>query len=442
MKKSIFLCFILFFCALRAGAAAITLAACEEAALKNSPDIKTLSAQAAAAEQTYKNVSSSLYPVINFEANGSYVTEVPKLNLGPETFKFGDNRSYSLGPVLYYTLFDYGARADAGKSAKSAYEAAQAQLDWGRKSVLLSVRLAYFKLTADLENMFLLAGQLEVARRQSSDVRAAFNAGAKSDLDVYTADKQVLSLLSQINAARAATAADLRDLFEFTVDDFGVNPSYPLDARLANTAGLEPASVLLSVDSVDAALENFDVYNYFNFDAEGPKLLAQDKMIEYYNRVAASYKSSLWPKVALKAGAYWEYPNGPLREDVFLGRGALSVVVPLFEGSRARSKAEEQKRYAAAASAQKEQVYNNLKKIFDGAKDRLNSIKTEKKLAERIIENNKRAVDLTYSAYKAGNVTFLEVDAADNKLTEGKINLVGLKIENLTKLAVVASLGK
>ena len=441
MKKIIFLCFILL-CALRAGAAEIALSACEEAALKNSPDIKILSARADAAEQTYKNISSSLYPVINFEAVGSYATEVPQINLGPQAFKFGDNWGYSLGPVFYYTLFDNGACADAGKSAKSAYEAAQAQLDWGRKNVLLSVRLAYFKLTADLENMFLLAGQLEVARRQLADVKAAFNAGAKSDLDVYMADKQVLSLLSQINAARAATAADLRDLFEITAEDFGVNPSYPLDKRLANTVGLEPASALLSVDNVDTALENFKTYNNFNFDAQGPKLLAQDKMIEYYNRVAASYKSSLWPKVGFKAGAYWEYPNGPLREDVFLGRGSLSVVVPLFEGSRTRSKAREQKYFADAAGAQREQIYNNLKKIFDGAKDRLNSIKTEQKLAERIIENNKRAVDLTYSAYKAGDVTFLEVDTADNKLTEGKINLVGLKIENLTKLAIVASLGK
>jgi len=442
MKKFVFLCFILLACVLYAGAAALTLSACEKAALDNSPDIKTLSAQADAAEQAYKNISSSLYPSINFEANGSYVTEVPQINLGPQNFKFGDNWGYSLGPVLYYTLFDYGARQDAGKSAKSAYEAAQAQLDWGRKNVLLSVRLAYFKVTADLENMFLLAGQLEVARRQSSDVKAAFNAGAKSDLDVYMADKQVMTLLSQINSARAETASDLRDLFEITVDDFGVNPSYPLDARLANTAGLEPPSVLLSVDNVDAALENFNVYNYFDFDAAGPQLVAQDKMIEYYNRLASSYKSSLWPNVALKAGAYLEYPNGPLRESVFLGSGSLSVVVPLFEGSRTRSKAEEQRHNAAAASAQREQVFNNLKKIFDGAKDRLNSIKTEQKLAEQIIQNNKRTVDLTYSAYKAGNVTFLEVDTADNKLTEGKANLVNLKIENLTKLAVIASLGK
>jgi len=442
VKKIIFLCFI-FLCAGRVFAAVnLTLAQCENAALSNSPDIKTLEAQASAARAVYQNVSSSLYPTLNFEADGSYVTQVPSLNLGGQSLRFGDHWGYSLGPVLYYTLFDFGARAGAGKSAKNAYEAAQAQLDWAKKNALLSARLAYFKVTADLENMFLLSGQLEVARRQLADVKNAFASGAKTSLDVYMADKQVLSLLSQINAARAATAAGLRDLFEITVDDFGVNPSYPLDARIKNTDGLEPASVLLGTDGPDAVLANFKIYNYFNFDENGPRLLAQDKMAEYYNRLAKSYNSSLYPRVSFKAGAYLQYPNGPIRENVFLGQGALSLVVPLFEGSKTRSQAEQQRQNALAAEAQKRQIYNNLKKMFDGAKDRLASVQTEQKLAAQIIEDNRRALDLTYSAYKAGDVTFLEVDTADNNLTAGKIALVNLKIEELTKLAVIASLGK
>ena len=165
-------------------------------------------------------------------------------------------------------------------------------------------------------------------------------------------------------------------------------------------------------------------------------------MVEYYNRMAKSYNSARFPGVSLKAGAYWEYPNGPLREDVFLGRAALGVVVPLFEGSRSRSQARAQEQNALAASVQREQIYINFKKMFDAAKDRLVSVETEKQLAERMIDNGKRSADLTYSAYKAGSVTLFDVDDADNKLTEGKIELINLKIETLTKLAVLASLGK
>lgn len=80
--------------------------------------------------------------------------------------------------------------------------------------------------------------------------------------------------------------------------------------------------------------------------------------------------------------------------------------------------------------------------MFDSSKDRLASIGFEKTLAEKMIDDSKKTYSLSYSAYQAGAVTFLEVDNANFRITKSKINLVALKIENLTRLAVIASLGR
>ncbi|MGB2579603.1 outer membrane protein [Elusimicrobium simillimum] len=446
MKKYILFAAALALCLPLKGEQYLSLKACEEAALKNAPQLRALASAADAAQLAYDSIKSTMYPTINLEAGGSYTTEVPELEFDLPGFskkmEFGDNWGYSAGPVLHYTIFDYGARSDQHKSAKLMYESKQQDYEWGKKQVLLSARTAYFKVQQDLERMYLLTSQLEVAGKQLRDVKSAFNAGAKSELDVTMANKQVLSVLSQISAMRAATAADLRSLFEVTLDNFGIDPAYPIDYRIKPTDAIKEGSAALRTDNVDDSLQYFAVYNYFSFDESSPTLLSADRLAEYYEKIASSYTSALWPKITFKAGAYWEYPNGPVIEDVFLGRGSLSLVMPLFEGGRTRSQAKEQRAFAATAQAQKEVTYHNIKTMFDSAKDRLYSIGIERDLAGKIIKDAAKTSDLTYSSYKAGAVTFLEVDNANFRLTESQINLVDLKIENLTRLAVIASLGK
>lgn len=417
----------------------LSLKDCEQAALSANPQLQAKAEEAASAQSSYKNARSALYPTLNLEGKGGWVSEVPELEMFGSKLSFGDNWSYSAGPVLYYTLFDFGGRSNTAKSVKSVWQAKQADYEWTRKQILMNTRIAYFKVQADLEKIYLLSKQLELSRRQLKDITNAYKAGAKSDLDVKMADKQVLSFEKEISATRAQLSSDLRDLFELTKQDFGINPAYATDYRIKNTGN---ATAVLKADDLDASLEYFKGYNSFSFDEDSPKLLAADKMSEYYTTLSKSYTSSLYPKISLTAGAYWEYPNGPIKEHVFLGKAGASISMPLFEGSRTRSKAKEQRHMAASAQKQRESVYDNMNKIFNTAKDRVYSLGIEIKIAEQIIKDSQKVSELSYSAYNAGAVTYLEVDNANVNLSAGEIALAGLKIENLMQLAVIASLGR
>lgn len=54
--------------------------------------------------------------------------------------------------------------------------------------------------------MYLASEQLKVARKQLKDVQSAYQAGAKSRLDVLMAQKQALRLAQEASAARALWA--------------------------------------------------------------------------------------------------------------------------------------------------------------------------------------------------------------------------------------------
>ena len=49
---------------------------------------------------------------------------------------------------------------------------------------------------------------------------------------------------------------------------------------------------------------------------------------------------------------------------------------------------------------------------------------------------------MTYQAYKAGSVTFLEVDNANLALLESRIALTDIYTERLNRLAVMDNLGR
>ena len=83
-----------------------------------------------------------------------------------------------------------------------------------------------------------------------------------------------------------------------------------------------------------------------------------------------------------------------------------------------------------------------LKSLFEFSKRRLYSLNIENNLTEKMIEDSKTAVKLTYDAYNAGSVTFLEVQNANIDLLSAQTELSNLKIEKLNCLAVMDNLGK
>ena len=420
----------------------LSLADCERDALDSSAQLQGLKAQVRSAQAQEKSVSSSLYPSLSLDAKGSWVSEVPSLTMAGQEIKFGDNWGYSVGPTASWVLFDNGTRSSLKKSASKASSAQEQSYEFARKQILLQVRQSYFHVQQLLQRLVLLNGQLEVSQKQLSDVESAYKAGAKSKLDVSVARKQVLKTQTAMSAARSALAGQLRTLFKLTGTDYGINPSYPTDKRLANTKQQGITSAILETDPLENTLEQFRPYSQGEFDENSPKLAALDEMVQYYEYLADSYKSSLYPRVALQGGAYFEYPNGANREHVFLGRAGAALSIPLFEGGKDRQQAKAQKELARSKTYERQDTQQTLTALFLSAKDRLYGLQVEENLLKDMIKQTSETARLTYQAYKAGAVTFFEVDRANLDLLDAQLSLADVQVEQLNQLAVLNSLSK
>lgn len=443
MKKIVSAGIALFWC-VGAGAAEVKdlpLVSCETDALAFSPAVKAAQAQARAAHASYQSARSSLYPGLYLDASGSWTSEVPEITMGPQTFEFGSEWGYSAGPTLEYVLFDKGARSSASAGALSVYQSKLLELSLARKQTLLQARQAYFAVQRDLENIYLQSEQLKVARKQLADVRSAYRAGAKSRRDVLMAEKQELRTAVDVSAARSALGRDLRELFKLTGTDYGIDPAYPLDWRVREK--LEGAvSAVVRADEPAQTARRFAPLAALSFDEETPKLAAYDELVKSYEYAARGYAASVWPRVGLSAGAYWQYPNGPVHEDVFLGKAGLSLRLPLFEGGKNKDKARSQRFAADAAREQKQDVQEALKALFYSSQDSLTALDVETDLAKRLAQKAGQSAGLTYQAYNAGAVTFLEVDDANLAALQSRMMLSELSIRRLNSLAVMDSLGK
>jgi len=420
----------------------LSLADCERDALKSSAQLQGLEAQVRSLQAQEKSVASSLYPSLSLDAKGVWVSEVPTLKFGGQELKFGDTWGYSVGPTASWVLFDNGARSSLKKSASKAASAQEQSYEFARKQILLQVRQSYFAVQQLLQQLVLLNGQLEVVQKQLSDVESAYKAGSKSNLDVSIARKQVLKTQTAMSGARSALAGQLRTLFKLTGTDYGIDPSYPTDKRLANAKEENKTSAVLDTDPLENTLQLFRPYGQSEFDENSPKLAALDEMSKYYEYLADSYKSSLYPRVALQGGAYFEYPNGAIREHVFLGRAGAAVSIPLFEGGKDRQQAMAQKEMSRAKTYEKQDTQETLTALFLSAKDRLYGLQVQENLLKDTIKQTSETARLTYQAYKAGAVTFFEVDRANLDLLESQLSLADVQVEQLNQLAILNSLSK
>ena len=383
----------------------LSLADCERDALKSSAQLQGLEAQVRSSQAQEKSVSSSLYPSLSLDAKGVWVSEVPTLKFGGQELKFGDTWGYSVGPTASWVLFDNGARSSLKKSASKAASAQEQSYEFARKQILLQVRQSYFAVQQLLQRLVLLNGQR----------------------------KQVLKTQTAMSGARSALAGQLRTLFKLTGTDYNIDPSYPTDKRLANAKEENKTSAVLDTDPLENTLQLFRPYGQSEFDENSPKLAALDEMAQYYEYLANSYKSSLYPRIVLQGGAYFEYPNGAIREHVFLGRAGAAVSVPLFEGGKDRQQAKAQQELSRAKTYEKQDTQETLTALFLSAKDRLYGLQVQENLLKDTIKQTSETARLTYQAYKAGAVTFFEVDRANLDLLESQLSLADVQVEQLNQ---------
>lgn len=422
--------------------AAITLKQCEQDAVNNSAKLRQLNSQILALEEAVNAAHSAFFPSITLDAQGGWVSEVPEMKIGAMSMKYGDNWSYNIGPAAKYILYDGKGRSSSVNAQKAALKAKKLEAEYAEKQIRVQARQAYFALQQNLQKTYLINSQIELARTQLKDLNSAYQAGTKTPLDVLIAKKQVNAALAKMTEARSGLASALRELFRLAGTDYGINPEYPLDKRLAKASLPGNSSSLIDADSIEKTLSSMEKIYGKEFDEDSPRLAALESMKEYYEKLSEAAKAALYPSAYLSGGAYLQYPNGPIKESVFLGKAGASISVPLFEGGKSKSQAKAHKHSAEAASFEKKDAESYLKDIFLTAKDRIYALSVEEDILKRMEKDSVETAKLAYEAYKAGTVTFFEVDNANVQLLECRMALSDLRIKKLNALAIIDSLGK
>lgn len=423
----------------------LSLTSLVQKTLQHSPQVQAAKFAALAANNKAASVRTQRLPKLSIEGSARYLTEVPTLNLMPgREVPFGDNEAYSIGPVITWNAWDSGVVSSAWRSLDALAAATDSELDLSRKRLLLAVRLAYFKLSTIAEQTRLLADSVRVAEAQHSDIRKRRRAGAASKVDELQAHKVVLNYRSQLRQAQADLAGHLHELFALTGEKNPHNFASPLYSKTESRGieELERPTFKFTLDQPEKLMALMQIDSPRRLDSKHPAVEVFDRQAEAQRQAAKSADASGGPKLQLFAKSTLDYPNGPNLENVHQNTLGVSVAWPIFEGGRSRKEASEKAALADAAERRKEQAALDLSRDWETAQGRIDSLKGQREINRVLTDEADQIASLIYKSYIAGRSNYLEVENANLRVLEARIQSVQTDANLLIQLAVLESLAK
>ena len=415
-----------------------------EAAQHNSAALQAVAADRLAAQKRATSRQSLLWPRLTLDASYKYISEVPALAVAGRTQALGANDNYSLGPTLSWTLWDQGSLREAWRSAHAASRARDADFKATGLQIRLKLRLAYAQAQLALEAVRRLGDSLRLAQWQHSDIGKRLRAGAASRTDELSAHQEVLQRRSQYRQARADLAGALRELYALTGEEPAADLSLPLDASAA--AGLpedvEPPSVIIALDLPEDAMKSLAAAEEWPQDLDPPALRAWAALADSSRLAARSAKAGLWPSLQLSARTSADYPNGPILETINQNTVGLFASLPIFENGRTRRQAAELEAQAQAGDWRREAARRDLVRDWLKGKDQLTGLKAQRVINRQAASEARELSLLIYESYKTGRATYLEVQSANLRELEARVQCARTDTQLVMQLAILASLSE
>lgn len=410
--------------------AQLSLKEIENQSLEFSYNKKAISAEFDAIKNKVETQHSLLYPKITLEGSYKYVSEVPTLSFpGGMKTAFGDNTNYSIGPVLTWTLWDFGSIKNSIKGTESLLKSKEAEKNFSNRQILLNARLAYFRVQLRIEQQKMVADSLRLAESQHRDIQNRLSAGLSNRIDLLSAHKEVLNLKIQSRQIQSDLSTDLRDLYAL----IGKNDSF--DSKLQ-----------VKVDPLESSLNSLAKYGTNGLERDN---LNQHPLIKMYtanaeaSRLSAeSFQANKLPKLALFAKSSIDYPNGPILENIHQNAIGLTLSMPLFEGSKSSNEALEKQNLAIASENRREEARTNLVRDWQKANDQLRGLKEKVEIYKTSVSESGERAKLVYNSYRVGRSSFLEVQSANLHALEAKVQSATNDVQTLIQLAYLASISE
>jgi outer membrane protein TolC len=308
--------------------------------------------------------------------------------------------------------------------------------------VALATRFSYFQLALAGEQMVLYADALRLSQTQYNDIHLQAAAGNKSRKDELSAHQDVLSRQKQLSQARADMASALRDLSGLTGVIYSSACCVPIDMRVAGTLPANTAVPTLSVatEPLDTLLARFLPSRSSVVWEDHPDLQSFTRLAESARLAAKSARENLLPRVQVSAKTSFDYPNGPVLETINQNTAGVTLNWPLFEGGASESRANDDAEQEKAALSRRDQKASDFRRDWDKAQDQLVTLAEQERLNELAAAEADELARITFRSYQSGGVTYIEVQNANYRALEAKIQLARTKVQMLMNLAVLTSL--
>ncbi len=415
------------------------------AAMASSHVLKAAEHDYQAARQRLWGAGSFLLPQVSLDGNYRYVTEVPEMKLDPRgaPIKFGDNESYSVGPTAAWTVWDWGASYQAWRSAGAAAGSKCDEVEAVRKQVKLGATVTYVQAQMCLEQLRLVTDAMLLARSQHKDVSAGLAAGAASRIDSLQAHQEVLARERQFAAARADLANALQDLFALTATGTGLDTSAP--DYYAHSLGLrtdELPNLLVDFDPLDSTIDRLTRDSWRHPTERNPRVRALSRLAESSDRAAAAVLTTHLPRVQVTARYSLDYPNGPVLDEIHQKTIGVAVSVPLVSWGRVFRDEWERREQARAVGERRDLALAEANRDYIKARDRMNQLRKQREIARQASAETGELARLVYESYQSGAVRFTEVQAANLRALEARVQEARIKAELLVQLAILESLSE
>jgi len=198
----------------------------------------------------------------------------------------------------------------------------------------------------------------------------------------------------------------------------------------------------VALEPLATSFAHMDPAGEASFDTRQPQLAYLDALAEYSRRTAKSLEGGHWPTLSVLASLLQEYPNGPIHDSVTQKTVGATLSFPLFEGGSTLYGVRAADAQARSSAQRRDQTARDLLDSWQKARDQARSLRLQQTLNRRSVDKAEEVARLRYDAYRAGQGRFLDVEDANLRVLEAKIDAVTTDVTLLVQLANLESLSQ
>jgi len=417
---------------------------CRASALASSDRIRAVERDFEATRQRAGSQGGLMWPKLAVEGSYRYLDQIAELTPFPgrPPIALGAHDNYSVGPTVNWVVWDWGALYSGWKGAWARADAKREELALVRRQVLYGATLTYAQVQLALETVNQLADAAKLADDQYTDISLRRRNGAASRIDELQAHQDSLARRRQYTQARAELGAGLMDLFAQT----GVGGTDAPPAVLAAGAGggldASMPSLQVKLDQLEDTLAALEPVSRGDPDPAYPGVVMNERLADSARRASWSVTASRLPRITVTGKTSLDYPNGPVLEQIHQNMVGVAAVMPLFEGGRIVRDANEAKEQAKGFDERRDLARIELDRDWKKAAGRLAALREQKLLNATAVKETAELAGLTYDSYKSGQARFIEVQAANLRALDAKVQDARTKAEMIVQLAIMQSLAK